>query len=549
MGPDRNCISRRDFLKQISAAAVALSLPRCADATGRPAAPGPGLGKEEDILTRSNGGAAMGFDTYQPSYLIPTPKEMSLSGQVVTLDSSWGIEDRTAHPGLAGRYAEMLNLRQSRHRTNLALVQDGGLEREEYQLEISGNAVTIRASSENGFLHALATIRQLRNGPVLPVGRIRDYPRLEMRGFHLMFESIHQIGAAEAVALISSAAKLKLNTILFEFGPRFPFERHAAIRSPSALTRSELRQIVAHARSLGITCIPLLQSLGHLNYLLRHDEYADIREEDEHRDQLCPTNERSFQIFTELAEEVLSFFPDTRFMHIGADETRRLGVCPRCRRQAEESGTGSLYITHTNKVCSWLSNRGITPILWDDVLCARPRILDELCDDAWIMYWDYWTTESPSPLVVARYNPEGRPGLVVYDERWQGEWKAELSDVTARTLAVFAQPVDLTKRLGGEFSQVFGPYLGDQQPEFVRAFPYLEYYQAHGHPVIGAPAGASNTSEWLCLPDFPRYGHNIKAFAERCAETSGKGIITTAWFNFPPEAFYFSLVATAQHTW
>jgi len=139
--------------------------------------------------------------------------------------------------------------------------------------------------------------------------------------------------------------------------------------------------------------------------------------------------------------------------------------------------------------------------------------------------------------------------VVVYDERWQGEWKAELSDVTARTLAAFAQPVDLTKRLGGEFSQVFGSYLGDQQPKFVRAFPYLEYYQAHGHPVIGAPAGASNTSEWLGLPDFPRYGHNIKAFAERCAEASGKGLITTAWFNFPPEAFYFSLIATAQYAW
>ena len=108
----------------------------------------------------------MGFDTYEPIYVIPTPKEMSLSGQVVTLDSSWGIEDGTAYPGLAGRYAEMLNLPQGKHRTNLALVQDGRLQREEYQLEILQDAVTIRASSEEGFLHALATIRQLRNGPV-----------------------------------------------------------------------------------------------------------------------------------------------------------------------------------------------------------------------------------------------------------------------------------------------------------------------------------------------------------------------------------------------
>jgi len=547
-GPDH--ITRREFLKQVSAAAVALSLPCCAEATQEPTAwEEPALEGEGAVLTRSDGGAKMGFDKYQSSYVIPTPKEMSLSGEAVTLGPDWGIVESDAGPGVAARFADALGLPRAKRESSVILLRDDGLGREEYQLEIATDKVKAVASGEAGFLHALATIRQLRNGPILPVGRVRDYPRLSMRGFHLMFESIHQLGAAEAIALITSAARLKLNTLLLEFGPRFPFARHAVVRSPSALTAAELRQVLEHARSLGIECIPLLQSLGHLHYLLRHEEYADIREEEEHRDQLCPTNEKSLRVFTELAEEILHFFPDTRFMHIGADETRRLGVCPRCREAAEKTGRGSLYIGHTNKVCSWLIERGVTPILWDDILCAHPQILRELHKGAWIMYWDYWTTESPSPLVVARYNPDGGPGVVVYDERWQGEWKAELSEVTAGTLAAFAEPVDLTRRLGGAFSEVFGPYLGSQRPKYVRAFPYLEYYQAHGHRVIGAPAGASNTSEWLGLPDFPRYGHNIKAFAERCAEAGGGGLITTAWYSFPPEALHFSLLATAQFTW
>jgi len=67
--------------------------------------------------------------------------------------------------------------------------------------------------------------------------------------------------------------------------------------------------------------------------------------------------------------------------------------------------------------------------------------------------------------------------------------------------------------------------------------------------VIGAPAGASNTSEWLGLSDFPRYAHNIKAFAERCAEAKVEGVVTTAWYNFPLEALHFSLLATAQFSW
>ena len=113
----------------------------------------------------------------------------------------------------------------------------------------------------------------------------------------------------------------------------------------------------------------------------------------------------------------------------------------------------------------------------------------------------------------------------------------------------FARPVDLEKRLGGDISRVFGPYLGDELPKYVRAFPYLEYYLASGRQVIGAPAGASNTSDWLSLPDHPRYAHNIKAFAECCMEAGAEGIVTTAWYNFPFEALYPSLLATAQFAW
>ena len=444
--------------------------------------------------------------------------------------------------------ARELGVSSSAKKQNIALVRQEDLRPEEYRLDIARDGVSVTAKDSNGFLYALATMQQLRDGPVLPLARIRDYPRLAVRGFHLMFESIAQLGASEASALINSAARLKLNTLLFEFGPRFPFERHAALRSPSALTGDELRQLLAQARSRGIQCIPLQQSLGHLEYMLRHDAYAPLREEETHRAQMCPTNPDSFRVFTELAEEILAYFPESRFFHIGADETRQLGVCPRCREIAERAGKGALYVSHINRVCAWLMERGIRPILWDDILCRHPQIMGELHPDAAVMYWDYWTTQSPSPLIVARYNPNDL-AHVVYDKRWRDEWKGELSEVTANTLKVFARPVDLQTRLDADFHRVFGSYLGNELPKFVRAFPYLEYYRASGRKVFGAPAGASNTSEWLGLPDYPRYAHNIKTFADRCLEAGAEGIVTTAWYNFPYEALLPGLLATAQFAW
>jgi len=455
--------------------------------------------------------------------VVPAPKEASFSGEIVLLDGSWGLVDESTVEGLRSRFAETLGLKRVGGERNVALLRDQSLGEEEYLLEVSPRGITVTAGSRSGFLHASSTLAQVRDGPILPVGKVRDYPRLATRGIHLTFETIRQMQAGDMMALITSAAKLKLNTILIEFGDRFPFEKHAVVRSPSALTREEVQRIVSHARSLGVQAIPLLQSLGHLDYVLKHDEYADIREEDEVRHQMCPTNEKSFQTFTELAEEILSLFPDTCFMHIGADETRQLGVCPRCSEEAKAGGKGALYLRHTNKVCSWLSDRGITPILWDDILCAHPQVLEALHESAWITYWDYWTTSSPSPLLVARYNPERSRGVVVYDERWQKEWKQELSDVTAKAVAEFAQPVSMEKDLGEQFLQVFGGYLGDQLPKYVRAFPYLEYYQAHGRHVICSPTCSGNTSDWLSLPDFPRYGANIRSFADRCIEAGAEG--------------------------
>lgn len=293
--------------------------------------------------------------------ILPTPKDAAFTGEMVRLDSDWGLSDRSELAGIAARYADELPVAGRPKARNVTLQRDRGLAAEEHVIRIANEEVHVTASSERGFLYALTTLRQLRNGPLLPAGTVRDYPRLPIRGIHLMFESVTQMGFREAMGLISTAARLKLNTILMEFGDRFPFERHFVVRAPSSLTREEVKQLLAHAHANSIQPIPLLQSLGHLNYLLKHEQYADIREEGKALAQMCPSNEKSFRVFTELAEEILALFDGCPQMHIGADETRQLGVCPRCKAEADRSGKGRLYVTHINKVCDWLSRRNVVP--------------------------------------------------------------------------------------------------------------------------------------------------------------------------------------------
>ncbi len=478
--------------------------------------------------------------------IMPAPKQIELSEeQTVTVGHDWYVADDSGLLDVGAKFAEAFCIGVNDEPNRIALLKDETLGCEEYVLDIAPERIDVRASHRPGFMHALATIDHLRSGPMLPVGAIRDWPRLPLRGIQLMVESIHQLRLDSILSLIRSAARHKLNALLIEFGDRFPFEgEHAVVASPSALTRPQLRQIIDEARDLGLEIIPLVQCMGHLEYLLQHDEYADIREEDDVRAQLCPSNERSLPVWAELTEQILDFVGDCPRLHVGGDETRQLGVCPTCAARVEEAGKGRLYADHVNRVCAWLADRGIAPIVWDDILCAHPDTMDHLHEAAQVMYWDYWTTQDPSPLLVARCG-----GSVCYDERWDTAWPDELSAVTRRTLDRFARPLRMDEDLTDEYLDIYGDYLGDELPRYVRAFPYLEYYQARGRVVYGAPTCSGNHSFWHSLPDIPRHGDNIKTFADRCIEAAAAGLVTTAWYNRSPELLHFGIVATAEFTW
>ena len=445
--------------------------------------------------------------------VMPEPRIMDLSDeQAVLVDHDWHVADESGLLDVGGKFAEALCIGVNTEPKRVALLRDGSMAREEYLLSIAPGQVEVRAAHRPGFMHALATIDHLRDGALLPVGTVHDWPRLPVRGLQLMVESIRQLREDSILALVRSAARHKLNALLIEFGDRFPFEgEHEMVASQSALTRPQLRHIVDEARDLGLEIIPLVQCMGHLEYLLRHEEYADIREEDEVRAQLCPSNPRSLTVWAELAEQVLDFIGPCARVHIGGDETRQLGHCPRCAARAKVAGVGRLYADHVNGACEWLAQREIAPIIWDDILCAHPDTMDHLHEAAEVMYWDYWTTQDPSPLLVARGS-----GSVVYDERWDTEWTGGLSEVTRRTLERFARPVRLDQDLTEAYLEVYRDYLGHDLPRYVRALPYLEYYQDRGRTVYGAPTCSGNHSFWHTLPDLPRHGDNIKVCADRC---------------------------------
>ncbi len=477
----------------------------------------------------------------QNVHLIPSPKRIVCGeGKINLKDFSLSTEEGLEEIG--ERYQKELSLPEGR--TKRIFLEGAPTEKEGYSLKIDKEKIKINASDEKGFFYCLQTLLQLKDGDIIPQVEIEDSPSLRIRGFHINFNGLRQMGFKEAKKLIETAAKFKLNTILVEYGDRFPFQRHPLIPCSNSLTVKEITKINKIAKENFIEVIPLLQSFGHLGYVLEHKEYNYLKEGGKGEDaQLCPLNPDSFNLFTELAEEVLKLHPKGKYFHIGADETRHLGKCPKCKREVEKIGKGGLYVDYINEVCRWIKEQERTPILWDDMLCHYPETLNKLSKEVIIMYWDYWATQEKSPILVARAANRG----VVYDKRWDREWREELPDLEREVLEKFGQPLNLKEDLGKDYLSLFKHYLGKEFPKYITSFPYIKFYQDRGYKVIGAPSALS--SNFIKRPNYQRPVHNIKEFSKRCIKEKIEGMITTSWQNFPFEILYLGLIATGQFTW
>lgn len=446
------------------------------------------------------------------------------------------------------------------------MLRKGNLQAEAYELNIDRHGIEIVTSDLNGLRYGIRRLGQLvadaritfysdgkswneiKGRDSIRFVRISDKPALPMRGMHWYLPLVGRNWTfEEQCGLLDLMADWNLNTVILEYGNRFPYRKHSIVSAPDAFSREQVSKLVQHAKELDIDIIPLHQSLGHVEFILRHDAYAGLREDSENHTQWCPLNPKSFELFREMVDDVVELHGKTKFFHIGGDEARLLGTCPKCEawvRENGENGRGRLYVSFMRKAIDYIVSLGMMPIIWDDMLCKNSELLDEMPREAVIMYWEYWTTKDPSAIFVARPDKKG----VIIDKHWKNEWQAELGPAE-RLMQHFAAPIDFEKELSDKFLHEFKKYLGDEFPKRIRAFPYLEYYQDHGFKVICGGAGDEANCDWHGLPALQRYAGNLFCFARRAAQAKVMGVIATTWFPRPLPMHAAEIMYAGQAFW
>lgn len=424
---------------------------------------------------------------------------------------------------------------------------------EAYAIDATEERITVSVASERAALYAVQTLMQMRRGNTVPTAQVKDQPAMKIRGMQINLSSIRQFRRDDVLALIRKLGKFKLNTLGIEYQRFFPFAKHPALREQNGcFSREDIAAFDAACAENGVDVIPLLQCLGHNGFISRRSEYSHLFEPVSHTDsapsvQYCPLNPDCFELYKDLASELMEAHPGGKYFHIGGDEARNLGMCPKCAEFAAKYGCGRLYADHVNKVAEWVISKGRTPIIWDDMLSHYLDVIPMMRRDLVIMYWDYWTTSDPSPITVLRPAGEG----IVIDRSRVEDGYAGMNEPELLIAKTFAAARDLEEifRQRPEIAP-FRKYLGADFPRSFTAFPFLDLYRKLGFKVIGAPTTLGNTVDDIYgLPNFMRFRKNIYAFAKKCKEHSVMGMMTSAWYDFPPEILEMGLICTANDLW
>jgi len=95
--------------------------------------------------------------------------------------------------------------------------------------------------------------------------------------------------------VVRIAHKAGANGLLIEYEDMFPWGgKLRNISAGNAYTLQEVRSLLNLAKGLEMEVIPLVQTFGHLEFVLKLAEFRHLRELDSFPQEICPSKEDAF---------------------------------------------------------------------------------------------------------------------------------------------------------------------------------------------------------------------------------------------------------------
>lgn len=175
--------------------------------------------------------------------------------------------------------------------------------------------------------------------------------------------------------LVDLFSRLGADGVLMEYEDMFPYEGELKLLQASsqpAYSREEVMSIQEFAKTKNMEVIPLVQTFGHMEFVLKHRSLRHLRETPHCVGTLNPHREEAVRLVMEMLRQVVELHPGLSTLHIGADEVYMLGEGEESKAWLASTGltVEQLFLSHVTKVAKAVKEAWphMTIIMWDDMM-------------------------------------------------------------------------------------------------------------------------------------------------------------------------------------
>lgn len=166
-------------------------------------------------------------------------------------------------------------------------------------------------------------------------------------------------------------------------------------------SQAEMKEMDAYARDHGVELIPCIQTLAHVNAIVRWNAYKPIVDTD---DILLCGAPGTYELLEDIFATLEKCFT-SRTVHIGMDEAHMVGLGKYLNQHGYQNRF-DILLKHLEKVCEIAKKHGFRPIMWSDMFFRLASggdyysyesfdksVTDGVPEELGLVYWDYYYTD------------------------------------------------------------------------------------------------------------------------------------------------------------
>ena len=250
----------------------------------------------------------------------------------------------------------------------------GSIAEQAYRLVLKPQEITVTANAAPGLFYGIETLVQLMKPRgarwMLPEGEITDWPDLGLRIIY--WDDAHHLEPLLVLKqAVRQAAFYKINGFSIKLEGHFQYAHAAALVEPYALTPSELQQLTDYALQYHVQVIPYLDGPAHIAFILKHPEYAALREYPESNYEACVTNPETYKLYDGMFQDLLDANKGGKYFVLSTDEPYYVGLarnrqCDEADAAKEKGSVGKVLADFVTRTAGYLHDRGRTVIFWGE---------------------------------------------------------------------------------------------------------------------------------------------------------------------------------------